>query len=111
MSEMEISGVARFLGTVPNDHPIFRVMYRDDLELYQLDPPLGGYRVVAAAKSMYAMRVRYVGDPTPPDDPVSTSLFGATGGEELQIEWKNKLFKADGRAPVRALADAGYRVC
>jgi hypothetical protein len=41
---------------------------------------------------------------------VSTSLYGTTGGEGLQIVWKDQLFKADGRTPARALAEAGYQV-
>lgn len=110
MPEQEIAGVARFLGTVPNDHRIFQIMYPDDLELYQLDPPLGGYRVAAAARCVPARRPTYVGDPIPPEDPVSTYLYGTTGGEGLQIEWKDELLKAAGRAPVRALSEAGYRV-
>jgi hypothetical protein len=110
MSQRGISGVARLLGTLPNDHEIYRVIYPDDLELYQVDPPLCGYRVVAAAQSIYAMRARFIGDPAPPDDPVSTTLFGVSGGEGLQIEWKQKLLRADGRTPARALADAGYQV-
>jgi hypothetical protein len=106
------SGVARFVGTVPNDHEIFSIRYPDDLELYELDPPLCGYRIVAAAQSMYAMRAAWIGDPDPPppDDPVSTRLYGTTGGEGLQIVWKDELLKADGRTPARALAEAGYQV-
>lgn len=88
----------------------FGVIFPGDLELYQLDPLLCGYRVVAAAQCIYPMRPTYVGDPTPPDDPVSTYLYGVAGGEGLQIEWKDELFKADGRVPARALAAAGYRV-
>jgi hypothetical protein len=110
MSEPVIFGSARFLGAVPNDHEMFAVIYPNDLELYEVDPPLSGYRVVAAAQSLYAVHVRLPGDPTPPDDPVSTTLFGTTGGEKLRIEWQHKLFRADGKAPARALADAGYRV-
>jgi len=49
-------------------------------------------------------------NPLPPEDPVSACLFGTTGGERLQIEWKHTLFRADGRVPARALADAGYQV-
>jgi hypothetical protein len=106
------SGVARFVGTVPNNHRIFSIMYPDDLELYHLDPPLGGYRIVAAAQHIYAMSARLMGDPDPPppEDPVSTFLYGTTGGEGLQIVWKDELLQADGRAPARALAEAGYQV-
>jgi hypothetical protein len=106
------SGTARFVGTIVNDHEIFSIMYPDDLELYQLDPPLHGYRIVAAAQSMWAMSARVFGDPDPPppEDPVSTRLYGTTGGEGLQVVWRDELFKADGRVPTRALAEAGYRV-
>ncbi|MGA8543632.1 MAG: hypothetical protein WB785_00025 [Mycobacterium sp.] len=106
------TGVARFVGTVPNDHEIFGVIYPDDLELYHLDPPLCGYRIVAAAQSIYAMHARLLGDPDPPlpEDPVSTYLYGTTGGEGLQIVWKDELLKADGKIPARALAEAGYQV-
>jgi hypothetical protein len=110
MSDSATSGVARFIGTVTNSHEIFSLIYADDLELYELDPPLCGYRIVAAAQTSYAMHARYIGDPTPPDDPVSTSLFGTSGGEGLQIEWRPELFKGAGRAPVRALAEVGYQV-
>ena len=112
MSDSASSGIARFVGTVPNDHEIFRVIYPGDLELYHLDPPLCGYRIVAAAQSIHAMRAQLLGDPNPPppEDPVSTYLYGTTGGEGLQIEWRHELFKADGRIPTRALADAGYQV-
>jgi hypothetical protein len=110
MSDSATSGVARFIGTVTNSHEIFSLIYADDLELYELDPPLCGYRIVAAAQTSYAMHARYIGDPTPPDDPVSTSFYGTSGGEGLQIEWRPELLKADGRAPARALAEAGYQV-
>lgn len=106
------AGVARFVGKIRNDHEIFRVIYPNDLELYHLDPPLCGYAIVAAAQTIYAMRAQLLGDPNPPppDDPVSTSLYGTTGGEGLQIVWKDQLFKADGRTPARALGEAGYQV-
>jgi hypothetical protein len=41
---------------------------------------------------------------------VKTTLFGTTGGESLQIVWQDKLLEAGGRAPARALAEAGYQV-
>jgi hypothetical protein len=104
------TGVARLLGTVRNDHQIFRIMYPEDLLLYEVDPPLCGQRVIAAAQSIWAMRARFIDDPTPPDDPVSTTLFGVAGGEGLQVEWGHQLLRVNGRSPVRALADAGYRV-
>ncbi len=93
------SGSARFLGTIRNDHEIFRLLYSDELELYQLDPPLGGYRVVAAGQGMWAQRVAVMGDPdpAPPDDPVKTTLFGTTGGESLQIVWQDKLLEVGGQ--------------
>jgi hypothetical protein len=107
-----LSGSARFLGTVRNDHEIFSQLYSDSLELYQLDPPLAGFRVVAAGQGMWAMRVAVAGDGEPPprDDPVMTTLFGTTGGESLQILWQDKLLEAGGRTPARALAEIGYRV-
>lgn len=112
MSDSAIRGVARFIGTVRNDHEIFSIMYPDDLELYHVDPPLSGYRIVAAAQSMYAMHARVLGDPDPPppEDPVSTRVYGTTGGEGLRIEWRHELLRVDGRVPARALAEAGYRV-
>lgn len=112
MSEAEMCGVARFLGTVPNDHYVYSVVYPHNLELYQLDPPLHGYQVVAAAQAITAAQAVLIGDPIPEplDDPVSTVLFGTSGGEKLQIEWKQGLLVAGGRAPVRALTEAGYRV-
>jgi hypothetical protein len=106
------SGSARFLGTIRNEHEIFRLLYSDELELYQLDPPLAGYRLVAAGQGMWAQRVTVMGDPdpAPPDDPVKTTLFGTTGGESVQIVWQDKLLEVGGRAPARALAEAGYQV-
>jgi hypothetical protein len=105
MSEREFVGVARLIGSVPNTGaPLF---VQGDIELYQLDPPLCGYHVVAAAKKLWAVRVH--APPEPPEDPVSTALYGVTGGEDLQILWGQKLpGSADGRYPARALADAGY---
>ncbi len=107
-----ISGVARFVGTIPNDHELFGVIFAKELELYHVDPPLCGYRVVAAAQSLYALRAVRIGDPDPPppEDPVTTTLFGTTGGEGLHVEWARELFEAQGRSPARALAEAGYHV-
>lgn len=112
MSDSTVSGSARFVGTIRNDHEIFRLLYSDELELYQVDPPIGGHRVVAAGQGMWAMRVASADDPDPPppDDPVRTTLFGTTGGESVQVVWQNKLLEVGGRAPARALAEAGYRV-
>jgi hypothetical protein len=112
LPEPRIVGVARFIGTLPNDHEIFGVIYAKELELYHVDPPLGGYRVVAAAQRLHAMRAVVIGDPDPPppDDPVTTALFGTTGGEGLHIAWSDQLFEAKGRSPARTLADAGYQV-
>jgi hypothetical protein len=113
VSEPVFAGVARLVGSVSTDQDsIPRVLYGEDIELYRLDPPLSGYPVVAAGQSPWAMRASYVGDPTPPEpeDPVSTHLFGTTGGEGLQIQWANKLYRADGKAPARALAELGYRL-
>ncbi|HEY9304517.1 MAG TPA: hypothetical protein VIO95_09535, partial [Mycobacterium sp.] len=58
------------------------------------------------------MHAQLLGDPNPPppEDPVSTYLYGTIGGEGLQIVWRAQLLKADGRYPVRALAEAGYQV-
>jgi hypothetical protein len=105
------TGSARFVGTIRHDHEIYRVLYSDELELYQVDPPLGGYRLVAAGRGMWAMRMASPDDPDlPPEDPVRTTLFGTTGGEGLQILWQEKLLEVGGRAPARALAEAGYHV-
>ncbi|PQM46671.1 hypothetical protein C1Y40_03159 [Mycobacterium talmoniae] len=106
-----MAGVARFVGKVPHADPgsVWAVMYPGDIELYRLDPPLRGYSMVAAAQSMWAMRVLLATDPPElADDPVCTHLFGITGGEGLQIEWGEELFRAGGRTPQRALAEAGY---
>jgi hypothetical protein len=105
MSGREFVGVARVIGSVPNTVSRFAV---GEIELYELDPPLCGYRVVAASKTLWAVHI-----PTPPEpeDPVSTAFYGVTGGEELQIVSGRKLpGSADGRSPAGALADAGYRV-
>ncbi len=104
MAERISSGVARLIGTVPNTLSPFA---KGEIELYQLDPPLCGYRVVAASKRLWAVRIQI--PPEPPEDPVSTAFYGVTGGEALQIVSERKLpGSADGRSPERALADAGY---
>jgi hypothetical protein len=106
MSEREFVGTARLVGAVPNTLTPFA---DGELELYQLDPPLCGYRVVAASKTLWAMRIKI--PPEPPEDPVSTAFYGVTGGEGLQVVSGEKLpGSADGRSPARALADAGYLV-
>lgn len=106
-----MSGTARFLGTaLDNRSEISKIMAVGDIELYHVDPPLRGYSVVAAEQRIWAVRARFVGDPTPPDDPVSTSLYGVGGGESAQVEWRSKLHHADGRNVARTLAEAGYRV-
>ncbi|WP_231639687.1 hypothetical protein [Mycobacterium sp. Marseille-P9652] len=103
----DVIGTARRIGSVPNTvAPLFAV---GDLELYEVDPPLCGYRIVAASKSMWAVSIQ--SPPAPPEDPVSTALYGVTGGEALQIVSEHKLpGSADGRSPARALGDMGYRV-
>jgi hypothetical protein len=104
VSEREFVGAARLLGSVPNTVSPFAV---GEIEIYELDPPLCGYRVVAASKTMWAMRITT--PPEPPEDPMSTAFYGVTGGEGLEIVSAQKLpGSADGRSPVRALADAGY---
>jgi len=57
-------------------------------ELYERDPPLCGYRVVAASKSSGAMRI-----PTPPERRRIRSrqrLRGGPGGDDLQIMSRTK---------------------
>ena len=104
MTERAFSGSARLVGTVPNTLSPFA---KGEIELYQLDPPLCGYRVVAASTTLWAVRIQI--PPEPPEDPVSTAFYGVTGGEALQIVSERKLpGSADGRSPKRALADAGY---
>jgi hypothetical protein len=106
MPEREFVGTARLVGTVPNTLSPFA---DGDLELYQLDPPMCGYRVVAASKTLWAMRIKI--PPEPPEDAVSTAFYGVTGGEGLEVVAGEKLpGSADGRSPARALADAGYLV-
>lgn len=108
---MIIGGVARLVGSVPNEE----LFAEGDLELYQLRPPLCGYHVVAASRTMWAMRAQAIFpdgrlDPPEADDPVSTDLYGVTG-EGLQIDKGRKLpGSADGRNVTRALAAAGYTI-
>ncbi len=83
MSEREFVGTARLVGAVPNTLSPFA---DGELALYQLDPPLCGYRVVAASKTLWAMRIKI-----PPEDPVSTAFYGVTGGEGLQVVSGEKL--------------------
>jgi hypothetical protein len=104
MTDRTFAGVARLIGTVPNT---LSPLAKGDIELYQLDPPLCGYRVVAASKTLWAVRIQI--PPDPPEDPVSTAFYGVTGGEALQIISDQKLpGSAEGRSPERALAEAGY---
>jgi hypothetical protein len=104
-----IDGVARQVGSAPNELDPFAV---GDLEIYRVDPPLRGYRIIAASKSMWAMRAQCVSADGivsgPADDPVSTTLYGVAN-EGLQVDVTTKLpGSADGRSPMRALADIGY---
>jgi hypothetical protein len=106
-----MSGTARFVGLAPdNADEILKIMAVGDVELYHVAPPLGGYSVVAAVETMWAMRARFVGDPTPPEDPVSTRLYGVTGGEAARIESYDELHRADGRNIARTFTEAGYRL-
>jgi len=106
-----IDGVARHVGSAPNEVDPFAV---GDLEIYRVDPPLCGYRIIAASKSLWAMRAHCIdADGTvsgPADDPVSTTLYGVAN-EALQVDTSTKLpGSADGRSPARALAAIGYAV-
>jgi hypothetical protein len=104
MTERTFKGFARLIGTVPNTLSPFA---KDEIELYELDPPLCGFRVVAASKTLWAVRIQI--PPEPPEDPISTAFYGVTGGEALQIVSEQKLpGSTDGRSPQRALAEAGY---
>ncbi|GBE66363.1 hypothetical protein MFM001_28250 [Mycobacterium sp. MFM001] len=106
MSERRFAGVARLVGSVPNT--VDRRFAVGDMQLYHLDPPMCGYRVVAASQTGWWARSHH--PPDPPDDPVSTTFYGVTG-EGLGIDPHQKLpASADGRSPARALADAGYVV-
>lgn len=106
-----MSGTARFVGLAPdNADAVLKIMAVGNVELYHVAPPLGGYSVVAAVETMWAMRARFVSDPTPPEDPVSTRLYGVTGGEAARIESYDELHRADGRNIARTFAEAGYRL-
>jgi hypothetical protein len=106
--EAMIDGVARLVGSSPEKVEYFQ---RGDLEIYRVDPPLGGYRIVAAAKSLWAMRAQYVDADGKVhgrnDDPVSTTLYGVAN-EALQVGAGTKIVTADGSYPARALAELGY---
>ncbi|MEE6179718.1 hypothetical protein [Mycobacterium sp. 050134] len=102
----ESIGVARRVGSLPNPDRFAE----GDLELYHVTPPLCGYNVVAASKALWAVRVQPAGSPEPPEDPVSTRLYGVVG-EGLHVFREAPLpGSADGRTPARALADLGYQV-
>jgi hypothetical protein len=77
--------VARLVGSSPEKVHYFQ---RGDLEIYRLDPPLGGYRIVAAATYPWAMRAQYVDAEGKVHgrngDPVSTTLYGVAN-EALQL--------------------------
>ena len=105
-------GVARYVGSLPTDPDDFMSMIEvGDAELYRVDPPLRGYHVVAATQMLWAIRARCVGDEVPDDDPVSTTFFGVSGGEDVRIERDRQLAeRADGMSPVRALGELGYAV-
>ncbi|HWF70902.1 MAG TPA: hypothetical protein VG187_15325 [Mycobacterium sp.] len=106
-----MSGTARFVGIAPdNANELLKIMAVGDIELYYVDPPLGGCSVVAAVETIWAVRARFAGDPTPPEDPVSTRLYGVTGGEAARVESYYQLHRADGRNVARTFAEAGYRV-
>jgi hypothetical protein len=102
-----IDGVARLVGFSPDKVDYFQ---RGDLEIYRVDPPLGGYRIIAAATSPWAMRAQYVDAEGKVhgrnDDPVSTTLYGVAD-EALQVGVGTS---ADGSYPTRALAELGYTV-
>jgi len=105
------AGTARLVGAVPNE----RWFAVGDVELYQMRPPLCGYHVIAAERSMWAMRAQAIYpdgriEPPEPDDPVSTDFYGVAG-EGLDIDRSVKLpGSADGRNVARALASIGYTV-
>lgn len=86
---------------------------RGDLEIYRVDPPLGGYRIIAAATSPWAMGAQYIDADGNVhgrnDDPVSTTLYGVAS-EALQVGEGTRLTTADGSCPARALAEWGYTV-
>ena len=105
-----IDGIARLVGLSPDKVELFQ---RGDLEIYRVDPPLCGYRIIAAATSPYAMHAQYIDADGKVhgrrDDPVSTTLYGVAN-EALQMGASTKLTSADGSYPTRALAELGYTV-
>jgi hypothetical protein len=108
--ESIIGGVARLVGLSPDKVEYFQ---RGDLEIYRVDPPLCGYRIIAAAMSPYAMGAQYIDADGKvhgrKDDPVSTTLYGVAD-EALRVGANTKLTSADGSYPARALAELGYTV-
>ncbi|MBB5164847.1 hypothetical protein [Mycobacterium sp. AZCC_0083] len=94
-----IDGVARLVGLSPEKVDYFQ---RGDLEIYRVDPPLCGYRIIAAATSPYAVHAQYIDADGKVhgrrDDPVSTTLYGVAN-EALQVHPNTKLTSADGSYP------------
>jgi hypothetical protein len=105
-----IDGLARLVGLSPEKVEYFQ---RGDVEIYRVDPPLCGYRIIAAAMSPYAMHAQYIDADGKVhgrrDDPVSTTLYGVAN-EALQVDASTKFDSADGSYPKRALAELGYTV-
>ncbi|MHA7649855.1 hypothetical protein ACX9NE_08865 [Mycobacterium sp. ML4] len=64
-------GIARFVGSLPNPD----IFATGDLELYHVSPPLCGFNVVAASKSLWAMHFHPPDSPKAPEDPVSTAFY------------------------------------
>lgn len=97
-------GVARRVGSLPNPD----VFADGDLELDHVNPPLWGYNVIAASKSLWAVSLAPADSPAPPEDPVSSTAWPErvyTSSERRRCPGS-----ADGRPPGRALADLGYEV-
>jgi hypothetical protein len=105
-------GIARYVGSAPRDPDDWAALMNvGDVERYRVDPPLAGHHVVAATQSMWAIRLRCIGEDGPDDDPVSTTFFGITGGEGVRVDRDRQLADtAEGKNPTRALADLGYHV-
>lgn len=105
-----IDGVARLVGSTSDKVEYFQ---KGDLEIYRVDPPLDGYRIVAAAQSPWAMHAQYIDADGKVhgrrDDPVSTTFYGVAN-EALRVGAGTKLTTSDGSHPVRALAELGYTV-
>ncbi|MGA5464929.1 hypothetical protein [Mycobacterium sp. NPDC050041] len=112
MSARAPVGIARYVGSVPrNPDDWAALMDAADVQLYRVDPPLTGHRVVAATQSMWAIRLRCVGEDGPDEDPVSTTIYGVTGGEGVRVDRDRPLAEtADGKCPARALAELGYAI-